>query len=164
MPSNLVTIATFPDWHDANLAKQYLDQEGIAVLLQEEAVTQIPIVLGRSVDLGRIQLQVPTMQVERANQLLMTAGYLNQADIGTVPLEQEDWGLPSWANQTAKRAFRVAIIGLWIPFLQFYSIWLLIRLLFARQSISRGGWLNVVMAVLVNAMWLRLVLWILFPG
>lgn len=164
MSSAITTIAIFADWHTANQAKHALEQRGVAVLLQEEAVTHIPIVLGRSVDLGQIQLQVPAAEREEAWQTLMRLGYLEQAAWNTTSFEhEEDWGQPSWANQTADRAFKVAIISLFVPFLQFYSIWLLFRLLIARQPLRRDRWIRVVMTLLMNAIWLRIALWLFFP-
>lgn len=164
MSSALVTIAIFADWYDANLAKQELEQEGVAVLLQEEAVTHISAVLGRSVDLGQFQMKVTATERDEAIQILMTAGYLEQEDLSSTPSENEDdWGRPSWADQTADRAFRVAIISLFVPFLQFYSMWLLLRLLIARQPLSRDRWFLVVMTLFINAIWLRIALWVFFP-
>ena len=65
---DLVTIATFPDLPEAELAKERLENEGIrAFVLHENTAGVMPFLGGSS---GGIAVQVGTADVERAREVL----------------------------------------------------------------------------------------------
>ena len=68
MPDQHVTVATFADPTEADLAKEQLEAEGIRVLLGGEMSATVLAGFGEPV--ARIQLQVPDNQAERARRIL----------------------------------------------------------------------------------------------
>jgi hypothetical protein len=70
MPDRHVTITTFADPTEAELAKEYLEAEGVPVLLSGDL--SVAVVAGFGDMVGGIQLQVPEDQAERARQILAT--------------------------------------------------------------------------------------------
>lgn len=71
--SDLVTIMSFSNFNRAHLAKAKLESENIRVFLKDEhtvSTTQY------AQPFGGIKLQVRTVQLERATQLLIDSGYL----------------------------------------------------------------------------------------
>ncbi|NJR76495.1 MAG: DUF2007 domain-containing protein [Scytonema sp. CRU_2_7] len=173
MANNFVTVATFNNSIEANLAKQRLEAEGIRSFLANESTVDLAWHL--TVAVGWIKLQVHESDAAQAKFILgsskLDAQSVAEGDKTTaqeqllVQDEAEDDEIikVSWADQTADRAFRVAVIGIIIIFLPFqlYSLWLLLRLLVSRDRISHNRRWKVIAALLLNLLNL-FILWVMF--
>lgn len=159
MVNNFVTVATFINSVEANLAKQRLEAEGIRCYLADESIVELAWHL--SVAFGWIKLRVHQQDVELAKSILTST----ELDSGLEPetITEDPWLSQSdeadddieklsWADETADRAFRVAVIGLILIVLplQLYSLWLLIRLLVSRRQISKNRQLKVIVALIFD--------------
>ncbi|HIK04854.1 MAG TPA: DUF2007 domain-containing protein [Trichormus sp. M33_DOE_039] len=165
MVNNFVTIATFGNYVDANLAKQLLESQGIQCYLANESTVNMAWHL--TVAVGWIQLQVSQADIEQAKIVLVSSEF-ETAVSGEEPLTNDeaddDIEKLSWVDETADRAFRTAIIGLLLIFLpiQLYSLWLLIRLLVSRRRISPNRRIKVIFALLLDLLNLYIIWHILF--
>lgn len=165
MVNNFVTIATFGNYVDANLAKQLLESQGIQCYLANESTVNMAWHL--TVAVGWIQLQVSQADIEQAKIVLVSSEF-ETAVSGEESLSNDeaddDIEKLSWVDETADRAFRTAIIGLILIFLpiQLYSLWLLIRLLVSRRRISPNRRIKVIFALLLDLLNLYIIWHILF--
>ncbi len=151
MVDKFVTLATYTNSIEANLAKQHLETAGIRAFLANESTVDVAWHL--TIAVGWIKLQVPESDVDLAISLLTT-------DVEAETTEQsefqddadDDIEKLSWADQTADRAFRAAVIGLilFILPIQIYSLWLLLRLLVSRRRISRNRRVKVIVALILD--------------
>lgn len=161
---NFVTIATFNSYVEANLAKQLLEAAGIPCYLANESTVNMAWHL--TVAVGWIQLQVLQTNIEQAKTVLVGSEFETAIsnDEGSPDDEIDDEiEKLSWADETADRAFRAAVVGLLLLFLpiQFYSLWLLIRLLVSRRQISNNRRIKVIFALLLDLLNLY-ILWQIF--
>jgi hypothetical protein len=163
MVNNFVTVATFSNYVDANLAKQLLESAGIQCYLANESTLNTAWHL--TVAVGWLKLQVhqadlePAKDVLASSELAITADDLLEDDT-----DDNDFVKISWADETADRAFRTSVIGLILLFLpiQLYSLWLLIRLFVSRRQISPNRRLKVIIALLLDLLNLYIIWHILF--
>ncbi|WP_414552330.1 hypothetical protein [Anabaena sp. CCY 0017] len=167
MVNSFVTVATFTNSPEANLAKQRLEAEGVKCLLLNESTVNVAWHL--SVAVGWIQLQVPEVNVDLAKSILVSE--LDYQSVSDFDLEQDiedndDIEMPSWADQTADRAFIVAVISLIFVFLpiQIYSLCLLFSLFVSRQPISPNRRIKVIVALLLDLLSLFILWKIYFPS
>ncbi|MCF4970345.1 putative signal transducing protein [Nostoc sp. CMAA1605] len=165
MVNSLVTIATFSNYVDANLAKQLLESQGIHCYLANESTVNMAWHL--TVAVGWIQLQVSPTDIEPAKTVLVSSDFETAvAGDETIPddVDNDDFEKISWADETADRAFRTAIIGLILIFLpiQLYSLWLLIRLLVSRRRISPNRRIKVISALILDLLNLYIIWHIFF--
>jgi len=145
MVTNFVTVATFANSIEANLAKQMLQAGGIRCYLANEMT--VDTVWYWTIAVGWIRLQVPQADVELAWSIL------GETDLNVPDAEDqidEDIEKISWADETADRAFRSAVLGLGFLPLYFYSLWLLVRLLISRRRLSQNRIIKVIFAVFFN--------------
>lgn len=168
MANNFVTVATYNNSLEANLAKQLLEAEGISCYLANESTVDLAWHL--TVAVGWIKLQVHESDVAQAKFILGSSNLdLEPAAEGeeTTPEDTDDDDIikVSWADETADRAFKVAVIGLILIFLPFqlYSLWLLLRLLLSRtrDRISQNRRWKIIVALLINLLNLS-ILWTIF--
>ncbi|MBW4563207.1 MAG: DUF2007 domain-containing protein [Mojavia pulchra JT2-VF2] len=171
MANHFVTVATFNNSIEANLAKQLLDAEGIRSYLANESTVDLAWHL--TVAVGWIKLQVHESDAALAKSILESGNLDNQpvseADESTAEqlfLQEDEDNIVkvSSADKTADRAFRSAVIGLILIFLPFqlYSLWLLVRLLVSRRRrISQNRRWKVIVGLLLNLLNL-FILWIMF--
>ncbi|MEA5582548.1 hypothetical protein VB620_14510 [Nodularia harveyana UHCC-0300] len=161
MVKNFVTVATFTNSPEANLAKQRLESEGVKCLLQNESTVNAAWHL--SVAVGWIQLQVAQENIDLAKSILVSE--LDYQSVSDSEMEEDD-DIPSlsWADKTADRAFITAVISLLFIFLpiQIYSLWLLLCLLFHRQPISDNRRIKVIVSFALDLLSLFLFWKILF--
>ncbi len=68
MSDFLMTVATFGDPVEANLAKNYLEASGVQAFLADEETVNMDWALGNAI--GRIKLQVGDQDAEAARTLL----------------------------------------------------------------------------------------------
>lgn len=175
---DVVTIASFEDAIEANLAKQDLEAEAIAAFLADEITLNVAWHL--KVAVRWIKLQVPEPEVERALSVLAEAEAFNssapsnwiellpQPTLDSAQDEEfnsashpndEDGIRISWADETVERMFRAAIFGLIFLPIQLYSLWLLVRLIVSRRIASRNQWWKVFIAPFINIPMLS-ILWL----
>jgi hypothetical protein len=161
MVNNFVTVSTFSSYLDANLAKQLLESQGIPCYLANESTVNMAWHL--TVAVGWIKLQVKKTDLEQAKQILVASEF-EMEDSADEWLEDDEIETISWADATADRAFRTAVIGLLLLFLpiQLYSLWLLVRLLVARHPISSNRRIKVIVALLLDLLNLYIIWHILF--
>ncbi len=174
MANNFVTVATYNNSIEANLAKQLLETEGIRAYLANESTVDMAWHL--TVAVGWIKLQVHQSDAVLAKSILESSildeQSVSEADESTaleqlfLPEDEDDEDIVqvSWADETADRAFRAAVVGLILIFLPFqlYSLWLLVRLLVSRRRrISQNRRWKVIVALLLNLLNL-FILWIMF--
>jgi hypothetical protein len=166
MANNFVTVATYNNSLEANLAKQLLEAEGIRCYLANESTVDLAWHL--TVAVGWIKLQVHQSDVALAKSILESSivdeQSVSEGDESTAaeqlfPPEDEDEDDEdivklSWADETADRAFRSAVVGIILIFLPFqlYSLWLLLRLLVSprRRRLSQNRHWKVIVALLLN--------------
>ncbi|MBD2361840.1 DUF2007 domain-containing protein [Anabaena minutissima FACHB-250] len=161
MVNNFVTVSTFSNYVDANLAKQLLESEGIQCYLANESTVNMAWHL--TVAVGWIKLQVNQTDLEQAKKVLVSSEFEIE-DSADEWLQDDDIEKISWADETADRAFRTSVIGLILLFLpiQIYSLWLLVRLLVSRRQISSNRRIKVIVALLLDLLNLYILWQILF--
>jgi hypothetical protein len=154
MVNDFVTVATFTNSPEANLAKQRLEAEGIRCLLLNESTVNVAWHL--SVAVGWIQLQVLQEDVDVAKSILVSElDYQPVTEAESKKFDEaEDYDIPplSWADKTADRGFVASVIGILFVFLpiQIYSLWLLLSLLIYRQPISPNRRIKVIVALVLD--------------
>lgn len=158
MLERLVTVATFDDSVRAALAKNHLEAEGIAAVLNDELTVATDWSLSAAV--GGIKLQVKPLHLERAEYLLAQLTESRDDDVAFTTTEESARELAEEraaeledlnpSNQLADRAFRAAVGGFLFFPLHFYVWWLLLSLLDAPEPVSRGRRWKVWMAVILN--------------
>ena len=158
MHEDLVTVATFSNPAQAELAQQRLEQAGIPAHLKGAAATGAFVGLGGS--FSTIKLQVREEDLERARELLASpppharpalseapAGTEDQADDDSEP--EPD---PDSTEALAARAWRAAIFGMILcpPTLHVYSLWLIARIAARSDDLSQEGTLKMYAALFVD--------------
>ena len=114
MGSKLVTIRTHLDPTMAELDRARLAGSGIEAVLPEQFTAQNSWQLINAV--GGVRLQVHEEDVPIARQLL-----------GESPMDEGSMGLNA-KEQLADRMANTVMVGLLFPPLQYYALWLLLRL------------------------------------
>lgn len=149
----VVTISTFSNAIEANLAKQELEAAGLTVFLDDEFITGLLWYL--TVAVGWIKLRVPEPQVEQAILILL------DSRIDAPDVDEDSWKL-SWADQTVERLFRAAVLGLMFLPLQLYSLWLLLRLLVSSRRVTPSQYWKISVALILNIPTIIMLLFIHF--
>ncbi|WP_066381280.1 MULTISPECIES: putative signal transducing protein [unclassified Anabaena] len=165
MVNNFVTVATYSNYVDANLAKQLLESAGIKCYLANESTLNTAWHL--TVAVGWLQLQVNQADLEQAKEVLVSSQMAAAAtadDLLDDEAADDDFEKISWADATADRAFITGVIGLILLLLpiQFYSLWLLLRLFVSRRPISPNRRIKVMIALLLDLLNLYILWHILF--
>jgi hypothetical protein len=162
MGDKLVTVATFPTPHEAQLAKMQLESADIAAVVCDEMTVGMVWHLGPA--LGGVRVQVAEEDAERAESILSGAQPTEKVDHPSEQLpyrkaasrEQElDEIVPTRAaDETARRAFRAAIIGLVLcpGIFHVYSAGLLWSLKTGRQELSVSGRRNFLAAAILDGL------------
>ncbi|HEY9604847.1 MAG TPA: DUF2007 domain-containing protein [Allocoleopsis sp.] len=172
MTPEIVTVATFADAIEAELAQQLLEAEDIIAFVNDEATVNLAWYL--TIAVGWIKLQVLPQDAEAALSILIDAQ--QEGQIITEPSIEtstdtsssliEEWEpipSPSWTDLTSEYAFRAAVLSLMFLPLQLYSLWLLLRLLVSSRRINPSRLWKVVIAAAINMASVT-VLWRLISG
>jgi hypothetical protein len=155
MDESLVTITTFGNPVEAEMARNHLEESGIHAVLDKTATA------GMAWEQSGVVLLVPESEVERARRALASLRRrrrYEEADYGRAgehiqprsrrlppadaDEEEDDEITPaSDADTMARRAWLSAVIGLLVlpPLLHFYSLWWLLQLPGARDRLSQRG-------------------------
>jgi hypothetical protein len=147
MPTHLVTLASYPNTAEAEVARAALEAEGI------ESVTNAWM-LGNAV--GYVKLQVVARDTKRAQVVLesITGVSRSDADGETSAREEEEPPDHADGDEDARRAWWAAIFGIdFCPLLlHLYSVYVLIRLGCSKRQLSPRGRRHVVYALVVDAL------------
>jgi len=168
MRDDLVTVATFSDPIEANLAKNNLEAAGVHALLADQEAVDMIFAAGSA--LGWIKLQVGNDDVNVARAVLnqldnhKTLGEIElaQASLGTsetrwIPeFDEEEAGddeaepRATERDNDAERAFRGAILGLLFLPLQIFVFYLLLRIFVSTDSLGDRQRRKVLIASVIN--------------
>lgn len=139
MDNELVTLARF-DWlMQANLVRSRLTASGIECVLLDEYT--LSLFWYRGLASGGIRLQVSSEDLEDARAVLDES-----------PLPREEPVLSDHEGVT-ERALRSAVFGVVQPLLLLWSCWLLLRVLFWRDPLTRREQGNVMAAGVLILLW-----------
>ncbi len=138
MTDQLVTIARFPSLFEAEVAQDRLKAEGIPCFLTDTAM----VGLGLPNVVGGTGLQVPAEHAAHARALLVEAP---TADVDRTSEEPESI---TEAERNARRAWRAALLGVVFWPLEWYAIWLLVKVGLSDDTLRPGlRWRALVAAV-----------------
>jgi hypothetical protein len=158
MNDELVTIATFANSFQANLAKGELQEEGIHSVVAGDDPGGTLAFMTSSIG---VKLCVRREDVKAARQALAETDGENlaaeqEAEIEESALSDEinppadDKQSLTRREQEAVRAFRSAILGFFFFPLQIYTVWLLLRVFFSDERLEpqhrRWAWIAAIIA------------------
>jgi hypothetical protein len=156
MTDRLVTVATFANSVEANLARNRLVEAGIKAFLGDEEAVNMAWYWTSA--LGGIKLQVPEGDVDAALALLTEDTAIDQAAPGEAQQPQEARAaefdepeiVPTSREQNANRAFKGAILGLLLWPLQLYAFWLLLQVFISEERLGPDQRRNALVAAFIN--------------
>ena len=153
MEDKLVTVSTYDMPTEAHLAKGLLEANGLTAFLADELTVGVAWHLSNAI--GGIKLQVPETDVERAASILAARedpSIVAEDGLGDLPeVEESEADSPlSTADKTVDRAVRAALLGLLLPPLQLYSLWMLGRLTLSNQKVSLNKHRRIRLAIVLN--------------
>ena len=164
MATQLVTVATFSTPAEAQLAKNYLESEGMQAFVADEESVAMAWYLGNAY--GGVKLQVFEDDARHACEVLEhhtaeldpvpgepEGGALGQAETseGSLALEPEPIEV-SEGEELATRAFRAAVLGPFLcpPTFSLLSIFVLAKLAFWQGDLSASGTRKAVAAIVLD--------------
>ncbi len=169
MSDSLVTIATYPNPVEAEIACEFLRSEGFAAEVANQAMQTA--VLGAGNPLERIELKVPPDERVGALRCLkeqQAAVRLQEADAAPLPesvpartdgMYRSDW---NDRERLVERAYRCSVLGPFIPFLPWYALLCTVNALTRPEPLSRYHCRRLVVATVVSGLfsliWVSLVL------
>ena len=138
-----VTLRTYVSVLEAEFDRAALEAAGLDVRLLD--VGTAALIPHGDTALG-VRLQVRESEVDRARELLDKPDPLDESERAAHPELRKPKGDPKWRRQVAadaeaQRAFRAAVIGLFLcpGIAQLYAAWLLLSLYPRRAELSRSG-------------------------
>jgi hypothetical protein len=150
MPDELITVGVYETPLQAAIARNFLEAEGVPAYLADDATVGMAWHLTGAV--GGVKLRVARDDAERAWRLLEelkrkeddkavlnSDGFADEPEFDAEEEDDEDdddESALSLADDLADRAFRAAVLGLFLCPLQLYSLWLLASLLMLGQAPS----------------------------
>jgi hypothetical protein len=154
MSDDLVTVATFADPVQANLAKNRLEASGVRAFLANEEAVDMDWLLGNA--LGWIRLEVGDEDADDARAVLdhhdgvdasaavapeEVPSAIDEAEPLPDPDQEEEDGEDfertlTGRDQDAERAFRGAILGILFLPVQFYVFYLLVKVFISEEPIG----------------------------
>ena len=146
----LVTIARFSDSFSAELARNDLQAAGIKAFLIDQSFASNVWYLTTAV--GGIRLQVLASDAKRAAQVFSSESHAHRVladddrmadehhpNDGAISNEEPDEEIDDSTprEKDARRAFRSSILSLLFPLLGVYTVWLLLKVAFSNERLSR---------------------------
>lgn len=179
MSDSLVTIATYPNPVEAEIACEFLRSEGFVAEVANQAMQTA--VLGAGNPLVRIELKVPPGEVAEALRCLqeqLAAVRLPEAqpepDVGPIPestraraaaLYRADW---NERERLVERAYRCSALGPFVPFLSWYALLCSVNALTRPEPLRPSQRRRLVIATVVSALfsllWMFIVLLLVLPN
>lgn len=135
----MVTVAAFDNVLEAGYWRGLLEAQGIPVVLVDQEIVAAKWMIAGAV--GNIKLQVPETMAPHAAALVDTV----RRERPCQPPEESD----------ARRALRIAFLGILCAPLQVGALWLVVRLLGRRRDLDFDDWRRVAVASLL-CLWLPL--------
>jgi hypothetical protein len=176
--AELVTVARFVDLVEASLARNCLEEAGVAAFLADAETVSVAWQLTNA--LGGIKLQVAEPDADRARAVLQEQrdGATGDRDelareaiaaapapggAGDEPPPADDGSdepepEPTTREEDAERAFRGAVYGLLFFPLQFYASFLLLRVLFSSKALAGRSRGRAVVAAVINVAYMLILL------
>lgn len=160
---NYETVATYTTPFEAHIVANHLEDFGIKTYVADEAIVDMAWHLGVAV--GGVKAQVMLEDVAAAQDILGQLGSSTLDEAGgiaegveTASVEQgEELPLQDAIGDSVDRALRAAAFGVLFFPLQFYSIYLMVRLLMEAGSLDFGDKLKLAFAALLNCCVLLLI-------
>ncbi len=166
MSDSMVTIATYPNPIEGEIACEYLCSEGFSAQVANQAMQTV--VLGAGNPLVRIELQVPGREAAEALQRLreqQAAVRQEEREAGPAAMPKPDGIYQSDWNERERlveRAYRCAIIGplVPVPLVSWYGLLCVLDALGRdeplRESQRRRFTIALVVSALFSLLWLGL--------
>ena len=164
MTDELVTIATFANSFQANLAKGELQGEGIHSVVAGEDPGGTLAFMTSSIGVKLCVRQEDEKASRQVLDELESEGHATQAAIGhgrpRLEVDEDHKEPLSQREQEAIRAFRSAVLGLFFFPLQAYTVWLLLRVYFSEERLEtqHRPWAYIAAAIAVPYVLLVLML------
>ncbi|MEM6327653.1 MAG: DUF2007 domain-containing protein [Bacteroidota bacterium] len=144
----LVTLTTYTSPFEAEIVRGRLEAEGIPAVVADAEMVTADWMMSQAI--GGVKLRVPASALDRAREILSEDDPAEDAE----PIPE--------AEILAWRALQAAAVGLALPPLQLYAVWLLVR--YARienhespKTVRRVMW--AVVFLLPYVVLLGLILW-----
>jgi hypothetical protein len=181
----LVTVATFDDAVSARMAFNYVREASLRAVLSDENTVTMDWLLSNAI--GGIKVQVNSKDVARAYQLLedhqrqragadteperlldeideesMAAEAIASGQADVVIEEEEpdleEEPLPSTREQFASRAFRGALLGILLPPLELYVLYLVLRVFISNERLGAryrnlAGFAAIIMLIVLGGLY-----------
>ena len=163
MNAELVTIATFSNYLQANLARDELRSNGIHCVVPGDDVGGF---LGMYTGSIGVKLCIRREDLKAAREILSQIDSVEIAEELPEEADQSepekvDPGEPNQREQLAGRAFRSAVIGcLFVP-LQAYTSWLLLRVWFSDEPLRNEWRRRALVAMAINVPFVLIFLFVL---
>lgn len=141
MTDALVTVAGFNTAAEAHILRGRLEEEGIRATVADEDTVNMAWHLGQAV--GGVKVQVAAEDTDRARAVIAQL----DARAKEAPDTAED---ADPRDLTARRALRAAFLGILIPPLQLYSLWLVGRLAFTGDGASTAMQVRMALSLLLD--------------
>jgi hypothetical protein len=176
MPHRLITLATYWSSFEANLAKNDLESAGIRAFLADDKTVGMMWHLTNAV--WGVKLQVEDCDAERALAILAeydsmgtaagegaaeekVAAEMTPAIDAPQPNEPDEadaeWSLTQ-REQDAERALKASLFGyLFFP-LEFFALWLLLKVVASPERLGRARRRRAIVALILFLPWLAIVL------
>lgn len=157
MATKLVTIATFDEGAKARIAQNVLKDAGIQCTIADESIVAMDWLLSTAV--GGVKVQVRDEDAERAvaalNEGLGEQGPVDpdelaaeaeaespEEEVPATPDEPEAAPAPESREETAKRMVFTSMLGIFLPPVAFYALYLFMVAFFGEGSLSARGRLH----------------------
>jgi putative signal transducing protein len=149
MDKPLVTLDTFSDPIRAQLIKNRLEGAGIPAYLEGD--TAVGAFAGLGSSLASIKLEVAEPDLKRARELLSRPAEPLDEEEAEDKLEEID---PNSTEAVAARALRAAVLGIILlpPLVNIYSLWLILKVVFRDENLSKTASRKVYAAVAVDGL------------
>lgn len=141
MAATLVTVAAYDNVLEAGYWQAMLEAEGILVVLADCEVVAMNWQISGAV--GNIKLQVPEAEASRAREILETRRRVSPYRPPEAP--------------EASRALFAAVLGILLPPLQLYALWLVARLIPRRRALSPRDRRRTALAAVISLVWLPVI-------
>lgn len=166
MPDDLVSILNTATPEEAHVLKNLLEAEGIEVYLEGELTGGT--LWGASPNIGATKVKVKESDYEQAFTIANQAPSLDEETIESMPgqeasLDRNGSHEPeeeTALDQVALRSFKAAVCGLFFIPLTFYSLYLVVRVIFDDGEMKKRGMGIVLTALAVDI--LTLLMWRFF--
>ena len=148
MPNDLVTVASYWDGNEAQVAKLKLESFGIRAFLANEALVGMAWYYGNAV--GGIRLEVAAPDAIRARELLATNVEFEDPEERADFVDDTEELPPNAREANADRALRGALVGMLLVPWQLYVVWLLIKVFVSDAELRRRHRRNAKVAALIS--------------